>query len=120
MAQIHGGQLAARQLQRAGIDTLFGVVAGPMIELFAGGQTEGLRVVGCRHEINAGFMASAWGWQKQRPGVLAAGSGPAEYVEQPGEIRPALDRALSADKLAVVHVRVNPKATRMGGTNYLQ
>jgi thiamine pyrophosphate-dependent acetolactate synthase large subunit-like protein len=77
MAKIHGGQIAARQLQRAGIDTLFGVVAGPMIELFAGGQLEGLRVVGCRHEINAGFMASAWGWQKQRPGVLVAGSGPA-------------------------------------------
>ncbi|MBW2448565.1 MAG: thiamine pyrophosphate-binding protein [Deltaproteobacteria bacterium] len=77
MAKIHGGQIAARQLQRAGIDTLFGVVAGPMIELFAGGQLEGLRVIGCRHEINAGFMASAWGWQKQRPGVLVAGSGPA-------------------------------------------
>jgi len=46
--------------------------------------------------------------------------GHAEYVEQPGEIRPALDRALSSDKLAVVHVRVNPKAMRMGGTNYLQ
>ena len=42
---------------------LFGVVAGPMIELFAGGQSEGLKVVGCRHEINGGFMASSWGWQ---------------------------------------------------------
>ncbi|MBW2421489.1 MAG: thiamine pyrophosphate-binding protein [Deltaproteobacteria bacterium] len=77
MAQIHGGQIVARQLRKAGIDTLFGVVAGPMIELFAGGQLEGLRVVGCRHEINAGFMASSWGWQQQRPGVLVAGSGPA-------------------------------------------
>jgi thiamine pyrophosphate-dependent acetolactate synthase large subunit-like protein len=77
MAKIHGGQIAARQLKRAGIDTLFGVVAGPMIELFGGGQLEGLRVVGCRHEINGGFMASSWGWQKQRPGVFVAGSGPA-------------------------------------------
>ncbi len=77
MAKIHGGQVVARQLQRCGIDTLFGVVAGPMIELFAGGQMEGLRVIGCRHEINGGFMASSWGWQKQRPGVFVAGSGPA-------------------------------------------
>jgi len=46
--------------------------------------------------------------------------GHAEYVEQPGEIRPALDRALAAGKLAIVHVRVNPKAVRIGGTNYLQ
>ena len=77
MAEIHGGQIAARQLKRSGIDTLFGVVAGPMIELFSGGQLEGMQVIGCRHEINGGFMASSWGWQKQRPGIFVAGSGPA-------------------------------------------
>ena len=57
MAQVNGGVLAARQLKRCGIDTLFGVVAGPMIELFSGGQSEGLNVVGCRHEMNGSFMA---------------------------------------------------------------
>ena len=77
MADIHGGQIAARQLRAAGIDTVFGVVAGPMIELFAGSQEAGLKVVGCRHEINGGFMASSWGWQKKKPGVLVVGSGPA-------------------------------------------
>jgi thiamine pyrophosphate-dependent acetolactate synthase large subunit-like protein len=77
VAQINGGQIAARALKRAGVDTIFGVVAGPMIEVFAGGQAEGLTVVGGRHEMNAGFMASAWGWQKQKPGILVAGSGPA-------------------------------------------
>ncbi len=77
MAQINGGQIAARALKRAGVDTLFGVVAGPMIEVFAGGQSEGLTVIGGRHEMNAGFMASAWGWQKKKPGILVAGSGPA-------------------------------------------
>ncbi|MBW2242745.1 MAG: thiamine pyrophosphate-binding protein [Deltaproteobacteria bacterium] len=76
MAEIHGGQIAARQLQLAGIDTLFGVVAGPMIEVFAGAQEAGLRVVGCRHEMNAGFAASAWGYQTRKPGVLVVGSGP--------------------------------------------
>jgi thiamine pyrophosphate-dependent acetolactate synthase large subunit-like protein len=77
MTELHGGDLAARQLMRSGVDTLFGVVAGPMIELFAGGQKAGMQVVGCRHEINGGFMASAWGYQKKRPGVLVVGSGPA-------------------------------------------
>ena len=77
MAEIHGGQIAARQLMAAGIDTLFGVVAGPMIELFSGGQTEGMKVVGCRHELNGCFMASSWGWQKHKPGIFVAGSGPA-------------------------------------------
>ena len=77
MAQVHGGILAARQLKRCGIDTLFGVVAGPMIELFSGGLTEGMNVISCRHEINGGLMASAWGWQKKVPGIFVAGSGPA-------------------------------------------
>ena len=76
MAEIDGGRIAARQLVAAGIDTLFGVVAGPMIELFAGAQAEGMKVVGCRHEENAAFMASAWGWLRRRPGVVVAGSGP--------------------------------------------
>ena len=76
MTEIHGGRVVARQLRAAGIDTVFGVVAGPMIEVFAGAQEEGLRVVGCRHEENAGFMASAWGYLSKRPGVLVVGSGP--------------------------------------------
>jgi thiamine pyrophosphate-dependent acetolactate synthase large subunit-like protein len=76
MAEIDGGRIAARQLKAAGIDTLFGVVAGPMIEVFAGAQAEGLRVVGCRHELNAAFMASAWGWLLRKPGVVVVGSGP--------------------------------------------
>jgi thiamine pyrophosphate-dependent acetolactate synthase large subunit-like protein len=44
----------------------------------------------------------------------------AEYVTLPEEIRPALDRAIAADQLAIVHVRVDPKASRIGGGNYLQ
>ncbi len=76
MAEIHGGQVAARQLELAGIDTIFGVVAGPMIEVFAGAQEAGIRSIGCRHEMNAGFAASAWGYQKRKPGVLVVGSGP--------------------------------------------
>jgi len=73
----NGGQLAARQLAAAGIDTIFGVVAGPMIEVLSGAVEEGIRVVNCRHEVSAGLMAAAWGWVKRRPGVCVVGSGPA-------------------------------------------
>jgi thiamine pyrophosphate-dependent acetolactate synthase large subunit-like protein len=44
----------------------------------------------------------------------------AAHVERPEEIRPALERALAADRVAVVHVRIDPKAVRLGGSNYLQ
>ena len=57
MTERNGGQLAARQLKLAGIDTAFGVVAGPMIEVMAGMQEEGIRVVNCRHEESACFAA---------------------------------------------------------------
>ncbi len=46
--------------------------------------------------------------------------GHAERVERPDEIRPALERALAADRVALVHVRIDPKARRIGGGNYLQ
>ena len=76
MTEINGGQITARQLKAAGVDTLFAVVAGPMIEVLAGAQEEGLRVVGCRHEESAAFMASAWGYALRKPGVVVTGSGP--------------------------------------------
>jgi 2-hydroxyacyl-CoA lyase 1 len=41
-------------------------------------------------------------------------------VETPDELRPALDRALASEGVSVVHVRVDPKATRVSGSNYLQ
>jgi len=46
--------------------------------------------------------------------------GHAERVDRPEEIRPALDRALAADRPALVHVRVDPKATRLSGGVYLR
>jgi thiamine pyrophosphate-dependent acetolactate synthase large subunit-like protein len=76
MTDRNGGQLAARQLKAAGIDTIFCVVAGPMIEILSGAVEEGIRVVNCRHEVSAGLMASAWGWVKRKPGVCVVGSGP--------------------------------------------
>ena len=76
MTEVNGGRLAAMQLKQAGIDTAFGVVAGPMIEVMAGMQAEGIRVVNCRHEESACFAASAWGYIKKKPGVVIAGSGP--------------------------------------------
>jgi 2-hydroxyacyl-CoA lyase 1 len=76
MAEINGGRLAAKQLKAAGIDTAFGVVAGPMIEVMSGMEREGIKVVNCRHEESACFAASAWGYIKKKPGVVIAGSGP--------------------------------------------
>lgn len=76
MAEINGGQITARQLMAAGIDTIFGVVGGPMIQVFAAAAELGMKVVSCRHEESACFMASAWGYINRKPGVMVAASGP--------------------------------------------
>lgn len=76
MSEITGGQAIARQLRLAGIDTIFAIVAGPMTDLLIGAQREGLRVISCRHEASAAFMAMAWGYVQRKPGVVVVGSGP--------------------------------------------
>ena len=76
MSETTGNELLARQLKRAGVDTLFGVIAGPMIQAMGAAHREGIRFIGCRHEMNACFMASAWAYIKRKPGIVAVGSGP--------------------------------------------
>jgi thiamine pyrophosphate-dependent acetolactate synthase large subunit-like protein len=74
--QVEGGHLVARQLLAEGIDTVFGVMAGPMQYAFRAGPKEGMRVISCRHEEQAAFMAQAWGYLRGTAGVVMAGSGP--------------------------------------------
>jgi len=77
MAEIKGATLVARQLKASGIDHVFTVLGGPMIDVLAECDNEGIRVINCRHEMNAAFAASAWGYLNQKPGVMIAASGPA-------------------------------------------
>jgi thiamine pyrophosphate-dependent acetolactate synthase large subunit-like protein len=77
MSDLNGGQLIAKQLKLEGVDLVFGILAGPMLEAFAAFAEEGIRVIGCRHEEQAGFMAAAWGYITGKPGVVVVGAGPA-------------------------------------------
>ncbi|HYF91058.1 MAG TPA: thiamine pyrophosphate-binding protein [Symbiobacteriaceae bacterium] len=59
--------------------------------------------------------APATGLAYTRYDLAAAGLGAhAEYVEQPAEIRPALERAFAAGKVAVVNVRIGASDFRAG------
>lgn len=77
MTDLNGGQLIAKQLKLEGYDTVFGILAGPMLEAFAAFAEEGIRVITCRHEQQAGFAAAAWGYITGKPGVVVVGAGPA-------------------------------------------
>ena len=77
MTQVSGASLLAKQLRVMGIDTIFTVLGGPMIDVLAQASNEGIKVINCRHEMNAAFAASAWGYINQKPGIMVAASGPA-------------------------------------------
>ena len=62
MTELSGSQILARQLALEGIDTVFTVYAGPMTDALGALSKEGVRIIGCRHEEQAGFMAQAWGY----------------------------------------------------------
>jgi thiamine pyrophosphate-dependent acetolactate synthase large subunit-like protein len=76
MAEINGGRLIARQLRASGVDRIFTVAAGPMVETLIGAVEEGLEVANCRHDMDAALAASAYGYVLRKPGVVVVGSGP--------------------------------------------
>ncbi|WP_243403682.1 thiamine pyrophosphate-binding protein [Shimia abyssi] len=76
--QINGGEAVYRVLKANGIDTVFGLLGGSMLELYdamyEGGE---ISYVGARDERAAGHMADAWARMTGKPGVvLGAQAGP--------------------------------------------
>ena len=75
---ITGGEAVYRVLKANGIDTVFGLLGGSMLELYdaiyEGGE---IAYVGARDERAAGHMADAWARMTGKPGVvLGAQAGP--------------------------------------------
>jgi acetolactate synthase-1/2/3 large subunit/sulfoacetaldehyde acetyltransferase len=78
MTSINGGEAVYRVLKANGIDTVFGLLGGSMLELYdamyQGGE---IAYVGARDERAAGHMADAWARMTGKPGVvLGAQAGP--------------------------------------------
>jgi acetolactate synthase I/II/III large subunit len=77
---VDGGQTAAhlliRSLMRQEVKYIFGIPGGKIMPTFDALCDEGPRVIVCRHEQNAAFMAAAIGRLTGRPGVCMVTSGP--------------------------------------------
>jgi thiamine pyrophosphate-dependent acetolactate synthase large subunit-like protein len=76
MATVIGSELLARALKSQGVDTMFYVMGGPMLETEATCIKLGIRAVDTRHEQAASLSAHAWGRVMRRPGVAMGCSGP--------------------------------------------
>src|SRR5574341_784549 len=76
MATLTGSEILARALVDQGVETLFFLMGGPMLETESALIKAGVRAIDTHHEQAASYMAHAWGRVKQRPGVCMACSGP--------------------------------------------
>lgn len=76
--RINGGEAVYRVLKANGVDTVFGVLGGSMLELYDAMHRGGdVAYVGARDERAAGHMADAWARMTGKPGVaLGAQAGP--------------------------------------------
>ena len=80
----HGGVLAARTLQEAGVSTLFALPGGHNLPLFEGARMAGLRLIDTRHEENAVMMAEGWALATGEVGVASVTAGPGFTNALPG------------------------------------
>ena len=73
-----GGHIVAEALRINGVSTVFCVPGESYLPLLDGlyERRDQIRLITCRHESGAGFMADAWGKLTGRPGVCLVTRGP--------------------------------------------
>ena len=76
MAKVLGYQLVAKTLKEEGVDTLFYLMGGPIIDLAGECEKIGIRTIDFRHEQAAAYAAHAYARVTGKPGVCTAASGP--------------------------------------------
>ena len=76
MAQITGGRLVAKALKNEGVDTIFTLCGGHIIDIYDGCLDEGIKIVDVRHEQVAAHAADGYSRVTGRPGVAVVTAGP--------------------------------------------
>lgn len=81
-ADISGGHLVARALRAEGIDVIFTLCGGHIIDIYDGCVDEGISVIDVRHEQVAAHAADGYARVTGRPGcaVVTAGPGTTDAV----------------------------------------
>ena len=84
MREVVGGEVVASMLAIEGVDTVFGIVDGTYLGLFASFKKYGIELVSPRHETTAAHMAGAYARSTGRLGVCMASNGPGVANILPG------------------------------------
>jgi acetolactate synthase-1/2/3 large subunit len=84
MAEISGGELIARMLQKEGVEKVFGIIDGTYFGFYSALHRLGIEIVTPRHETSAAHMAGAYARLTGRLGVCMASNGPGVANLLPG------------------------------------
>ena len=76
MGIVTGSEILAKAMKSQGVDTMFYIMGGPMLETEAHAIKLGIRAIDTRHEQAAAFEAQAWTRMMRRPAVCMGASGP--------------------------------------------
>jgi thiamine pyrophosphate-dependent acetolactate synthase large subunit-like protein len=77
MTETTGAELLARQIRNEGVEDMFYLMGGPIIETAGFAKKHGIRTIDVRHEQAAAMAAHGYARVKRLPGVCLAASGPA-------------------------------------------
>src|SRR5205823_13138744 len=77
MAETTGAELLARQIRNEGVNDLFFLMGGPIIDTAGWAKKHGVRTIDVRHEQAAAMAAQGYARVSGQPGVCLAASGPA-------------------------------------------
>src|ERR1700754_4934542 len=77
-----GGHLVAKGLEKEGVDPIFTLCGGHIIDIYDGCVDEGIRIIDVRHEQVAAHAADAYARVTGKPGcaVVTAGPGTTDAV----------------------------------------
>ncbi len=73
---ISGGHLVAKALKAEGVDTVFTLCGGHIIDIYDGCLDEGIRIVDVRHEQTAAHAADGYARQTGKLGCVVTTAGP--------------------------------------------
>ena len=74
---VSGGNLVAKALKNEGVDTIFTLCGGHIIDIYDGCLDEGIRIVDVRHEQVAAHAADGYARQTGKLGCVVTTAGPA-------------------------------------------
>lgn len=76
MGRLTGGQLVAKALRQEGVEAIFTLAGGHIMDIYSGCIDEGIRIIDVRHEQSAVHAAEAWTRLTGVTGVAVVTAGP--------------------------------------------